>query len=297
MTAGSITRREIESQPAIWRQALSLDGDALAALPRAGESVLALGCGTSFYVLAAYAHRRQALGGGVTRAAIASEVDELGRFDRIVYLSRSGTTSELVRADAAIADGTPTVAICGTPGSPIAELADEVVLLSFADEKSVVQTRFATTVLALLRRSVGEDVASLPEAAETALAAPLELSPDEHDHLVFLGGGWTVPLAHEAALKCIEAAQIHAEAYAIGEYRHGPIAAAGARTAVWSLAPVPADLRAAVVATGARLVECRRDPLAELVRVHRVALAYALHRSLDPDRPRHLNRSVILDGQ
>ena len=291
-TTSSATAREIASQPEIWRQALALDAAATAALPRTGESVLGIGCGTSYYILDAYARRRQQLCGDLTRASIASELDEVVRYDRVLYLSRSGTTADVLQADRQLAGSSPTVAICGTPGTPLVTQADASVLLPFADEASVVQTRFATTALLLLRKSLGEDVSGLPAAAEQALADDLPLDPGRHRHVVFLGSGWTIGIAQEAALKCSEAAALATEAYAVGEYRHGPIAVAGEATLVWSFAPVPDDVRAAIAETGADFVESCRDALAELVRAQRVALAVALARGLDPDSPQHLSRSV-----
>jgi glucosamine--fructose-6-phosphate aminotransferase (isomerizing) len=291
-TTPTATAREIESQPAVWRQALALPHEQTAGLPAPGESVLGIGAGTSFYILDAYARRRQELCGDVTRAAIASELDELVTYDRVLYLSRSGTTADVLRADRALAGRSPTLAISGTPGSPLVAKADGAILLPFADESSIVQTRFATTALLLLRQSLGEDMSGLPAQAEAALADALPVDPDRHRHIVFLGSGWTLGIAHEAALKCSEAAALVTEAYAVGEYRHGPIAVAGEGSLVWSFSPLPDDIRRAVAATGADIVESRRDALAELVLAHRVALAVALARGLDPDAPQHLSRSV-----
>ncbi len=293
--ATSATAEEVASQPAVWGRALSLPEEEVGLLPRNGESVLALGCGTSYYILDSYARRRQELTGSVTRAAIASEFDELERFDRVLYLSRSGTPSELVRVHHLLGGRSPSVSICGTPKTPLAELPDATVLLPFADERSVVQTRFATTALAVLRRSIGDDLASLIRDGEAAIAADLPTGPGGPEHLVFLGSGWTLGIAHEAALKCREAALLFTEAYAVGEYRHGPIALASEATSVWSFAPLPVDVRDAILATGATVVESPGDPLADLARVHRVALAFALGRGIDPDTPRYLSRSVVLD--
>jgi fructoselysine-6-P-deglycase FrlB-like protein len=77
------------------------------------------------------------------------------------------------------------------------------------------------------------------------------------------------------------------------EYRHGPISVAGERTLVWMLAEAD-GLAGEIGATGATVVQAARDPLAELVLVHRAALALAEARRLDPDAPRHLSRSVVL---
>jgi fructoselysine-6-P-deglycase FrlB-like protein len=78
------------------------------------------------------------------------------------------------------------------------------------------------------------------------------------------------------------------------EYRHGPISVAGAGSLVWAFAGVEPDVLDDVRATGARVVAGRWDPMAELVLVHRTAIALAELRGLDPDHPRHLTRSVVL---
>jgi sugar/nucleoside kinase (ribokinase family)/fructoselysine-6-P-deglycase FrlB-like protein len=290
------TSAEIASQPATWRRAVALPATDIGKLPVRGERVLALGAGTSYYVLDAYARRRQELDGSLTRAAIASEFDDVSDYDVVLMLSRSGTTSDLLHAHARLGRGTRGVAIVGDPATPVAAAADVTVALPFADETSVVQTRFASTALALLRRSLGEDLTAAIADAEAALAGALVAQPLEFDHLVFLGTGWTLGVAHEAALKCREAALIFAEAYAIGEYQHGPVALAGERTLIWSMGPLPAPLRHLCEGTGATVREAVLDPLAELVAVHRLALATAYAKGLDPDRPRHLSRSVVLEG-
>ena len=110
-----------------------------------------------------------------------------------------------------------------------------VVALPFADERSVVQTRFATSALVLLRAHVGIDRApSAPRQADARSSAPLPIDPARFERFHFLGRGWTVGLAHEAALKLREAARAWSEAYPAMEYRHGPIALADPRAAVWS---------------------------------------------------------------
>ncbi len=113
---------------------------------------------------------------------------------------------------------------------------------------------------------------------------------------MFLGRSWSVGLAREAALKVREAAQAWSEAYPVMEYRHGPISVAGPGSVVWALERLPDGMADEIESTGARVVEPVGDPLAELVRVQRVAVALAQARGLDPDRPRHLARSVVLEG-
>ena len=120
--------------------------------------------------------------------------------------------------------------------------------------------------------------------------------PDRFDRVCFLGHGWTVGLAHEAALKMREAALAWSESYPAREYRHGPIAIASPNTVVWSLDPLDPALAQEVQATGATLVCEPLDSLAALVLAQRTAVALAQARGLDPDRPRNLARSVVLEG-
>jgi fructoselysine-6-P-deglycase FrlB-like protein len=84
------------------------------------------------------------------------------------------------------------------------------------------------------------------------------------------------------------------ESYPAMEYRHGPAAVTGEHSLVWLLGPAPAGLIGDIAAAGGTAWPGTEDPMAELVRVHRLALAAARARGLDPDRPRNLTRSVIL---
>src|SRR2546423_8201 len=127
-----------------------------------------------------------------------------------------------------------------------------------------------------------------------AFAASLPLDPATVEQVSFVGDGWTVGLANEAALKCREAAMFWSEAYPAMEYRHGPIAIAARGRALWSLGPPPEGLADQVRETGATFVHSGREPLAELVLAQRFAVALAAARGVDPDTPRHLTRSVVL---
>jgi fructoselysine-6-P-deglycase FrlB-like protein len=78
------------------------------------------------------------------------------------------------------------------------------------------------------------------------------------------------------------------------EYRHGPISLAGERSLVWILGSPDPGVADDVRATGATVRESSLDPMAELVLVHRMAIALAEAKGLDPDHPLHLTRSVVL---
>jgi fructoselysine-6-P-deglycase FrlB-like protein len=294
--AGSI-EAEIASQPACWLRAAEFLAGGRLALPERGERVAVAGCGTSWFIAQSYAAARETAGHGETDAFAASEMPTGRRYDRVLVLSRSGTTTEILTLLTRLAGTVPTVAITTDAATPVAMAADEVIALGFADEQSVVQTRFATTELALLLAHLGEDVLPMAVAAEDVLAAPLPPELTSAEQFTFLGTGWTCGLASEAALKLREAAGYWTEAYPAMEYRHGPIAVAGPGRVVWLLGPAPDGLVDQVAAAGGIAWQPRaaRDaPLAELVRVHRLAASIARSRGLDPDRPRNLSRSVIL---
>nr|WP_312034051.1 sugar isomerase [Actinoplanes sp. TBRC 11911] len=304
----------------------------------------------------AYANLRERTGQGETDAFQASEFPYDRRYDRVIAITRSGTTTEivdLVRALTTEASGTgaatgtrdtgstgtrdtsgtgtrdtggtgtrdttgargtaatPVTVITSDATQPAADLATDSIALDFADERSVVQTRFATSALALLRAHLGADIESLAMDAEVAVRLPLPVHPGQTEQITFLGRGWTVGIAEEAALKCREAANYWAEAYPAMDYRHGPISIAGPHRVVWAFGDIPPGLADDVEATGASFVHSRHhggyaalgrwgggraplDPMADLIVAQRVAVQLATARGLDPDQPRNLTRSVLL---
>lgn len=283
---------EIASQPALWRRVATEFDQYGGPLPGRGLRVAAVGCGTSWFMAMAYAALREDAGHGLTDAFAGSEFPTGRDYDAVVVISRSGTTTEVL--ELIRATSLPTVAITATPGSPIVDLADETIMLDFADEQSVVQTRFATTTLGLLRASVGDDLTKAAADAETALTIEVE-ELAALEQVTYLGTRWTVGLAHEAGLKQREAASAWTEAYPAMDYRHGPIAIAQPGRGVWLFGPAPAGLLDDVAATGATIVHHPDlDPMASLVVAQRVAVAKALALGLNPDQPRSLTRSVIL---
>ena len=290
---GSI-EAEVASQPACWLRAAAYAPAVAEVLPAPGERVAVVGCGTSWFIAQSYAALREASGHGETDAFAASEMPTNRRYDRVVVLSRSGTTTEILQLLAQLGGTVPTLAITASEQTPVAAAADAVIALDFADELSVVQTRFATTELALLRAHLGQDMAPVARAAEGILASPLPEALTSARQFTFLGTEWSYGLANEAALKLREAAGMWTESYPAMEYRHGPIAVTGPGSVVWLLGPAPDGLAGEVAATGGLAWQSQADPLAELVRVQRLAAAVGRARGFDPDRPRNLTRSVIL---
>jgi glucosamine--fructose-6-phosphate aminotransferase (isomerizing) len=293
---GARTRAEIASQPDLWGQAIRRAGQDAELLRTPGQRVLVIGCGTSAFVAQSHAALREAAGLGWTDWAYASELPRVEGYDVVVAVTRSGTTSEVQAALDRFTGRARRVVVTAVP-EQIADRADDVIDVSWADEQSVVQTRFPTSFLALLRCALGQSdaVVAAIDDARRVLTDPLPVDAAAFGHFVALGHGWTVGLAHEAALKIRESAQAWAESYPALDYRHGPVAVAGGGTLVQMIGDVPPTLVDDVRAVGATVVREPVDPLAQLVVAQRIALDLAAARGLDPDQPRNLTRSVVLD--
>jgi fructoselysine-6-P-deglycase FrlB-like protein len=305
----SHVKAEIATQPECWRQAAKLA--ASPGLPARGERVAVVGCGTSWFMAKSYAVLREQLEHGETDAFQASDFPYGRRYDRLVAITRSGSTTETLDVMRAVGEHTPVTVFTADAAQQAAEIADHAIVLDFADEQSVVQTRFATSVLATLRTHLGHDIEAAAADAEVAIRLPLPVHPSLVDQITFLGRGWTFGLAEEAALKCRETAGFWTESYPAMDYRHGPIAIAGPRRVVWAFGDVPSGLAEEVERTGAAFVHSKHhggygsigrwvggraplDPMADLILAQRVALSLATTQGLDPDHPRNLSRSVVL---
>ncbi len=297
---------EIASQPECWSKAIEMAGSAASPLPGPGERVAAIGCGSSLNVARCYALLREAAGHGETDAFPASEVPATRRYDRLVYISRTGTTTEVLDALRRAPRDVPATAVTAEPDAPLTREARDVALLDFANERSVVSSRFITSAIVLFRAHLGvtsgtshdagpgTDVRALPGLAARELARPLPPGLTERAEFTFLGRGWAAAVADEAALKLREASRTWAESYPALEYRHGPISVSDENTVVWALGEVPADLLADARRTGATVISSDADPLAGLIGAQRLAAALAERKGIDPDQPRALSRSVIL---
>lgn len=285
-------QEEIASQPVVWRLAVEAARECAAELPAAGERVAMIGCGTSHYIGQSIATLRESRGLGETDAFTASEFPPGRDYARVIAITRSGTTTEVIRA--LEETDVPSLALTAVADAPVARVAGETIALGFADEEAVVQTRFATAALAFCRTWLGfaDDVDSAAIDVERGNGAPDGVTG--FDHFVFLGVGDTVGLAREAALKLEESAGVWTEAFPAMEYRHGPITAAGPGTLVWPLGPVDGAVLSAAEATGATVAPAGSDALVELVSIQRAAVELAVSRGRDPNFPEHLTRSVVL---
>lgn len=286
---------EIATQPDDWAHAVATAARHREILPAPGERVAVFGCGTSLFMSRAIAELRESGGHGQTDAWPASALRDRD-YDRYLVICRSGTTTEVVDALRALPDGVPRAVITSSPGTPVLDLADAI-LIDDVDERSVVQTRFATTALAILRSHLGEDLAPVIAQGRAVLAEDpaRQLADVRHaEQISFIGMGLGAALAEESGLKLRESCQSWTEAYLATEWRHGPIAIAKPGRAVWAFGPLPAGVAADVASTGAHFEHRDIDPMADLLRVQRLCVLRAADLGLDADHPRGLARSVIL---
>lgn len=287
---------ETATQPHDWVRARQTAAAHRALLPAPGERVAVVGCGTSLYMAQAFAALREGAGLGFTDAWSPTEARLDRGYDRVLALTRSGTTSEVIDLLVALDGRVPATVISSSPGTPVLDLAAPI-LVSDVDERSVVSTRFATTALAILRSHLGEDLTEVAAQGQAVLNADDSSlgAAVSAEQLTFVGRGWAAAVANEAALKLRESAQVWTEAYPMMEYRHGPRSVSAPGRVVWAFGDLAPSFADDVVETGADLIHASIDPMADLLRVHRLCAVRARVAGVDPDRPRHLTRSIILD--
>src|SRR5262249_43200604 len=204
---------ELASQPLTWRKAAQEASGAAERLPKPGERLAIIGCGTSYYIAQAMAALREAARHGETDAYAASEALLTRDYDAVLAVSRSGTTTEVLTALERVRSTAKKIAICAVADSPLPAAVDDIILLDFADEGPVAQTRLAPGALGLFGAMLDEPINELSEAAEDALQQPLPSGLEDFNQIVFLARGWGIGVANEAALKLREAAGAWTEAY------------------------------------------------------------------------------------
>jgi CRISPR-associated protein Cas5a/b/c len=295
--SASDVEQELATQPAAWRAVVDALDTYRRALPERDARVAMVGCGTSLYMSRAVAELREAAGHGETDAFAASEYRYARTYDHVVAITRSGTTTEVLETLERLGPSVATTVLTVDPTTRAGELARHVIDLPMAAERSVVQTVFPTTVLALFRAAFGEDLDGVIAAGARAVSDPLPLDPADVQQVTFLGRGWAAAIAEEAALKCREAAGFWTEAYPAMEYRHGPISVSGPGKAVWLFGDEPENVARDASSTGATYVHSPDDPMADLIRAQRLAVGLARRVGRDPDRPQALSFSVVLEPE
>lgn len=248
------TWKEITSQDQALQETFNVMGNFKLDNVHLGDIHIFTGCGTSFYLAHSAAKYFQKVTGRTAIAVPSSEIfmDDSSVFSKdrsyqLITISRSGTTSEIVKALEYVKEAKhiKTLAITCNEASKTAELADNAIVLGFISEKSVVMTQsFSNMLYALQLYAVlvgGEKEKKNALSRVPKLSAQLmenkellkSLAGDQqYTRYVFLGASVLNGIAKEATLKLKEMTQTECESYSNLELRHGPISIVDESTAV-----------------------------------------------------------------
>ena len=316
---------------------------------RSIDSALILACGTSYHAGLVARYWLEAIAGIPCSVEIASEYryreSVANPRSLVVGISQSGETADTLAAleHAKSLGQRHTLAICNVPESALMRSSELRFLTRAGPEIGVASTKAFTAQLAALlmlavtiarvkgRNFPEREILAALHQLPAALANGLRLEPQmaawaakiaQCDHALFLGRGVHYPIAMEGALKLKEISYIHAEAYAAGELKHGPLALVDAAMPVIAIAPrdalldkIKSNLQE-VRARGGELYVLATEDFSEsdgvhVARMHDAPgvlspvvstlpmqlLAYhaALLRGNDVDKPRNLAKSVTVE--
>jgi glutamine---fructose-6-phosphate transaminase (isomerizing) len=312
------------------------------------DSALIVACGTSFHAGLVARYWLESLAGLPCNVEIASEYRYRDSVPNprtlVVVISQSGETADTLAAlhHAQSLGQEHTLAICNVPESALVRKAKLKFLTRAGPEIGVASTKaFTAQLTALLMltltlarlRGRGIEERPLLDALPAALAAALRTEAEmaawaakfaQCEHALFLGRGVHYPIAMEGALKLKEISYIHAEAYAAGELKHGPLALVDARMPVVAIAPrdalldkLKSNLQEVRARGGELYVLAHHDtsvaqeegvhvvkmhdapgilsPIVSTVPLQLLAYHAALARGNDVDKPRNLAKSVTVE--
>jgi glucosamine--fructose-6-phosphate aminotransferase (isomerizing) len=343
----SITGRVTRSGR-IWLEELEGFEDTL----RSVERVELVACGTASYAALVGAAALQDWTGLPARATVGSEFryapPPLDARTLVIAVTQSGETADTIApARLARERGCPVIAVTNTVGSAITREADRVLFLQAGPEIAVAASKtFVTqvTTLIVLAAAIAKARGALGAEQEPELGAALRALPDAAARaldnasaaqdlarryvnsrgFMFVGRGYTYPVALEGALKLKEVSYVHAEGYAAGELKHGPISlldaecplvAVATRSSVYDklisnvMEGRARDARVIAVATeGDPQIERFADdvcwvpdthealsPVLAIIPLQLFAYYVAVARGTDVDQPRNLAKSVTVE--
>jgi glucosamine--fructose-6-phosphate aminotransferase (isomerizing) len=317
------------------------------------DSVLILACGTSYYAGLTARYWLEAIARIPVSVEIASEYryrDSVANpATLVVTISQSGETADTLAAlkHARLQGMTSTLTICNVAASAMVRESQLAYITRAGVEVGVASTKAFTTQLAalfLLTLTLAHTRGQLSDEAATAhlkamrhlpaaLQSVLALEPSivawaetfaRKENILFLGRGLHYPIALEGALKLKEISYIHAEAYAAGELKHGPLALVTEAMPVVTIAPndtlieklksnmqevrarggqlyVFADAGSSITTSeGLHVIRLPEhygllSPILHVVPLQLLAYHTALARGTDVDKPRNLAKSVTVE--
>ena len=355
--------KEIHEQPEALRQSIAgrvgrddrIRVEELAALVeilRTVNRVELVACGTAYYASLVGAAALQDWTGLPARATIGSEFryspPPLGPDTLVIAVTQSGETADTIAPTRLARErGCPVIAVTNTVGSAITREADAVLFLQAGPEIAVAASKTfvaQVTTLIVLAAGIGRIRGTLPEDEERELAGALRRLPEAAQRaldsaagaselarryvnsrgFMFVGRGYGYPAALEGALKLKEISYLHAEGYAAGELKHGPISlldaecplvAVATRSSVYEklisnvMEGRARDAKVIAVATeGDEQIERFADdvcwvpdthealsPILAVIPLQLFAYHTAVARGTDVDQPRNLAKSVTVE--
>ncbi|MCX8194749.1 MAG: glutamine--fructose-6-phosphate transaminase (isomerizing) [Candidatus Micrarchaeota archaeon] len=331
--------KEINEQQSKVREALAADVSEAVGLLKNQSSIAVVASGSSYHAGLVFKLAMHRLLGASCEVAYASEYPYLrtGKEKVVVAISQSGETADTLAAvRLAKKDKAKIIAITNVVGSSLYREADARVVIGAGPELSVVATKSFTCQLAVLTKI------AISLAGKSALAGELAALSWEIERLAsrsneikkiasalakrrdffFIGRSYSYPVALEGALKLKEITYLHAEAYAAGELKHGPLSLLDKEVVVVALAPSDESLPK----TASNIQECkarnatllvlsdseellsksalsfRMPPCSQLaspilysIPLQMLAYYMAVELGRDPDKPRNLAKSVTVE--
>jgi len=313
------------------------------------DRIIILGCGTSYYAGLVGEYLLEEIAQIPVEVQLASEFkyrkEPLGANTAVVAISQSGETADTIAALKKVEpSGILRLGIVNAPGSTIARMTDAGIYCHAGPEISVASTKAfiaQVSVLTLLALWLGKgksslykplltELAHIPKLAEKVLSQAkdikdIALAYAHHRDFIYLGRVYEYPIALEGALKLKEISYIHAEGYAAGEMKHGPLALIDESFPTFALAASPTlygktasnlqEIKARkgkiIVVTTKKTATYFKDladdsiiipeasdqllPLLEVIVVQLFAYYVAVARGTDIDKPRNLAKSVTVE--
>lgn len=316
------------------------------------NKIFIAGCGTAYHAGLVGRKAIEELAGIPVEIDLASEFAYRQvlwqKGDLLIVISQSGETADTLAAlYKAKEAGIPILAIVNVPDSTIARLADTVIYTQAGPEISIASTKVYVTqllVLYLLALYLAQEndtlpaeelkgyinaIATIDQQVEKALSQqPIikEMASQYHNanNAFFLGRGYDYPVAMEGALKLKETSYVHAEAYAAGELKHGPIALLNGDVLVMALVSQDVLVEKTmpnineIKSRGATIiVVCKESlqkhcldyenrivipdtdpllaPLVAVIPLQLFAYYMAVFRGTEVDNPRHLTKAVTVE--
>lgn len=312
------------------------------------DRIVIVACGTSYYAGLVGEYLIEEIAGIPVEVQLASEFkyrhEPFSRSTALLAISQSGETADTIAALKKVEDfGVLRLGIVNAPGSTIARMTDAGVYCHAGPEQSVASTKaFIAQVTILteialhlsqgntkLYRPLLTELALLPDKAKEVLEQAKQIEKlakkySKYNNFLFLGRNYSYPCALEGALKLKEVSYIHAEGYAAGEMKHGPLAMIDKNFPTFAIAPKNQlldktlsnieEIKArsgpvlSVATKGDKQVSVKSDdviyipdtleqlqPLLVAITMQLFSYHVALHKGLDVDRPRNLAKSVTVE--